>query len=97
MTFWVNLQTITVAQKMRIPDLEAFISPDGSDKAAASPFEKFLLGLRHTKETPGRGQTGISAVARGCKHLRQRCGGLPGHAQIARLPPGALLAIVVLS
>ena len=49
-------KAVRVARKMRVPNLELVLSLDGSDQAAATPFEKFLIGLRHSKKRQADGR-----------------------------------------
>ena len=53
-------KAMKVAHKLRIPDLELVLSFDDPDQAAATPFEKFLLGLLQHAEAPERRQKGAS-------------------------------------
>jgi hypothetical protein len=55
--FGVLSKAMKVARKMRIPDLELELSVEGPDAKAATPFEKFLLGLKRKGHAAGRGSS----------------------------------------
>jgi len=48
--FGIISKAMKVAHKMRVPDLELVLSFDDAEPAAATPFEKFLLGLSRAKQ-----------------------------------------------
>jgi len=52
--FGIISKAVKVARKMRVPGLELILSSDGPDQAAATPFEKFLLGLKGKRHAAGR-------------------------------------------
>jgi hypothetical protein len=58
-------KAMKVAHKLRIPDLELVLSFDDPERAAATPFEKFLLGLSHPRQhqVAGRGTSRSAALA----------------------------------
>ena len=43
-------KAMKVARKLRIRDLELVLSFDDPERAAATPFEKFLFGLSHPRQ-----------------------------------------------
>jgi hypothetical protein len=51
--FGVLAKAVKVARKIRIPGLELVLWSDGSDQAAATPFENFLLGLKKKRRIAG--------------------------------------------
>jgi hypothetical protein len=48
--FGLISKAMKIAHKLRIPDLELVVSLDEPHQAAATPFEKFLRGLSHSKK-----------------------------------------------
>ena len=48
--FGVLSKAVKVARKMGVYGLELILSSDGPNQTAATPFEKFLFGLSHTKK-----------------------------------------------
>ena len=48
--FGIISKAMKVAHKIRVPDLELVLSLDQADELAATPFEKFLHGLLHTRK-----------------------------------------------
>ena len=52
--FGLVARAMNFAQKAHIPGLELILSSDGPDQAAATPFEKFLLGLKGKRHAAGR-------------------------------------------
>ena len=58
-------KAMKVANKLRILDLELVLSFDNPNQAAATPFEKFLCGLSHTRKhtVAGRGASRSAALA----------------------------------
>ena len=48
--FGLISKALKVAQKLRIRDLELVLSFDAPEQAPATPFERFLLGLSHTRQ-----------------------------------------------
>ena len=50
--FGIISKAVKVARKIRIPELELVLSYDDPDQTAATPFEKFLLGLSQKTRRP---------------------------------------------
>ncbi|MGO8930817.1 MAG: hypothetical protein ACLQU3_28500 [Limisphaerales bacterium] len=56
--FGIIAKAMKVAHKTRVPDLELVLSLDDPDEVAATPFEKLLHGLLHTRKRPNAGKRG---------------------------------------
>lgn len=56
-------KAVKVARKLRIRDLELVLSFDNPERAAAAPFEKFLLGLSHNRKHPVVGRRASRSAA----------------------------------
>jgi len=63
--FGIIAKAMKVAHKIRIPDLELVLSLDDPEEVAATPFEKFLHGLSHTRKrhVAGRRASRTGALA----------------------------------
>ena len=63
--FGIVSKAIKVAHKLHIHGLELVLSFDNPDQAPATPFEKFLRGLTHTRKHPVacRGASRSAALA----------------------------------
>jgi hypothetical protein len=63
--FGIVSKAMKVAHKLHIHGLELVLSFDNPDQAPATPFEKFLRGLSHTRKRPvaGRGASRAAALA----------------------------------
>ena len=52
--FGVLSKAVKVARKMGVYGLELILSSDGPNQTAATPFEKFLLGLKQNRHVTSR-------------------------------------------
>jgi hypothetical protein len=56
--FGIIAKAMKVAHKTGVPDLELVLSLDDPDEVAATPFEKLLHGLLHTRKRHSAGRRG---------------------------------------